>query len=146
MTKIIKVDTIQDSSGGTANKMGAGSVVQIQTFQAFVNSSSHIETNSGTAAQLGDGTPFDNAQVTITPKFSNSKILVEVFSSMVFWNAGVALSWELYRDSTAIVSRSTDYAVPNYYGWVYHYDNNSNHYGSSSARHIDTPSTTSAIT
>lgn len=146
MTSIIKVDTIQDSSGGSAINMGAGSIVQIQTFQAFTNSSTHISTNSGTAAQLGDGTSYDNAQVTITPKFSNSKILVEIFSTMVFYNAGIALVWELYRDSTAIVSRSTDYAVPNYYGLAYHYDNNSSHYGSHSARHIDTPNTTSAIT
>lgn len=146
MTSIIKVDTIQDSSGGSAINMGAGSIVQIQTFQAFTTSTTHISTNSGTAAQLGDGTSYDNAQVTITPKFSNSKILVEIFSTMVFYNAGVALVWELYRDSTAIIPRSTDYAVPNYYGLAYNYDNNSSHYGPHSARHIDTPNTTSAIT
>ena len=146
MTSIIKVDTIQDSSGGSAINMGAGSIVQIQTFQAFTTSNTHISTNSGTAAQLGDGTSYDNAQVTITPKFSNSKILVEVFSTMVFYNAGIALVWELYRDSTAIIPRSTDYAVPNYYGLAYNYDNNSSHYGPHSARHIDTPNTTSAIT
>jgi len=147
MTSIIKVDTIQDSSGGSAINMGAGSVVQTQTTYLHANTSSHISIASTTAVQIGDGTSYTNLQVSITPRFSNSKVLITCYSNMIYIPNNVSMDWELYRDSTALVVRSGDYAVPNYYGWVYNFQNSGgSFYGSSLGQHIDTPNTTSAVT
>jgi len=147
MTSIIKVDTIQDSSGGSAINMGAGSVVQIQTTYLHLNTSTNLSVSSTTSVQIGDGTSYTNLEVSITPRFSNSKILVTCYSNMIWIPNNVSMDWELYRDSTALVVRSGDYAVPNYYGWVYNFQNSGgNFYGSSLGQHIDTPNTTSAVT
>ena len=147
MTSIIKVDTIQDSSGGSAINMGAGSVIQTQTAYLHLNANANLSTSSTTAVQIGDGTSFTNLQVSITPRFSNSKVLVTCYSNMMYIPNNVSLGWELYRDSTALVVRSGDYAVPNYYGWVYTFQSGGgSHYGPMEGKHIDTPNTTSAVT
>ena len=147
MTGVLKVDTIRDSSGGNTINMGAGSIVQTQT-ALFPTGNAHITVASQTATQMSNAN-CGNVQVSITPKFNNSKILVTLTSSMAFYQSGNDYMWELHRDSTPIVQVSSDHAVPNYYGWVYFYDGTSggiSNYHPVVAQHTDTPNTTSQVT
>ena len=147
MTSIIKVDQIQDSTGGSAINMGAGSIVQTQV-ALFEAGNAHISVASQTSTIMNNANA-GNIEIAITPKFNNSKILVTLNSSMVFYVSGKDYVWELYRDSTALVTYSSDYSVPNYYSWVYFYDGTSggiSNYHDVEAKFIDTPNTTSQVT
>lgn len=147
MTGILKVDTIRDSSGGNAINMGAGSIVQTQT-ALFSTGNAHISVASTTATQMTNANCGD-VEIAITPKFNNSKILVTLFSGMVFYISGKDYVWELHRDSTPIVQYSSNHSVPNYYAWVYFYDGTTggiSNYHPVTAQYIDTPNTTSQVT
>jgi len=145
-----KIDTMAATKlTGTldAARLSAGSVVQTQT-ALFLAGNAHISVASQTATQMTNAN-CGNVQVSITPKFNNSKILVTLTSSMTFYQSGNEYTWELHRDSTPIVQYSGDHAVPNYYGWVYFYDGSSgtiSNYHPVTAQHTDTPSTTSQVT
>ena len=85
MTGIIKVDTIQNNGGITGltidssgNVHMPGSVVQCQVqTRTMGNSSSGADIAAVTASSSGLGNGYTVNTVNITPKFSNSKILMQ---------------------------------------------------------------------
>lgn len=157
MASIIGVNEIQHTNGtsaATINTSGeiipsnpyAGQIIQTQS-ALFEAGNAHISVASQTATQMTNANCGD-VEIAITPKFNNSKILIELTSSMVFYVSVSDYVWELYRDSTALVKYSQDYSVPNYYSWVYFYDGTSggiSNYHDVTAKHIDTPNTTSQV-
>jgi len=113
--------------------MPAGSILQKQLF-TLAPLTSHISTTSTTSAQAS------NVQISITPKKANSKILIEVGTGMTNLNSS-GLVWELYEDSTALITESGNYASPYRYGWIYGVSSGS-FYGSLTAKHtVDAGST-----
>ena len=127
MTSIIKVDQIQTASGGTptAADLGintTGNVIQVVS----ANYSTVIVSDNNTWVDTG-------LSCAITPKFSNSKIMI-----LIDQNGRVESSWMAYRilrGATAI--KSAQY---------YLFDNNSTNNSSISFNFLDSPNTTSEVT
>ena len=105
MVSTIKVDNIQKADGSTAtiSDLGlnaAGSVIQVVNNQS---SSGQISTTTGQYIS----TPYT---ATITPKFSSSKIYVDLSFSVLLRGSsgGGALGFSLKRGSTRITSSVTN--------------------------------------
>ena len=139
MSKIF-VNEIRGKTAAGTVKMPAGNI--IQTEFVYVTSQTGIDTNN-------TYTDITGSSVTITPKFSNSKILVETFCQVYLGNNVSASAWNscnlrLLRGSTVItapdVAGTNDYFVATYGGDA----SREMAYGMLSQ--IDTPSTTSATT
>ena len=140
MGSTLTVDTIVGATTAGTVKMPAGNI--IQTEFVYVTSQTGIDTNN-------TYTDITGCSVTITPKFSNSKILVETFCQVYLGNNVSAGTWNslnmrLLRGSTVItapdVAGTNDYFVATYGGDA----SREMAYGMLSQ--IDTPSTTSATT
>ena len=115
----------------------AGSILQKQLFT--LAPTAHISTTSTTSAQAG------NIQISITPKKANSKILIEVSTGMSIKNTST-LVWELYEDSTAIITEAGNHNSPYRYGWIYNYSETGAVYGATSVKSVvDAGSTNSRI-
>ena len=127
MTSIIKVDTLQKANGDTptAADLGintTGNVIQVVS----ANYSTVIVSDNNTWVDTG-------LSCAITPKFSNSKIMI-----LIDQNGRVESSWMAYRilrGATAI--KSAQY---------YLFDNNSTNNSSISFNFLDSPNTTSEVT
>lgn len=136
MTSILKVSTIQNTAGTapTAADLGlnvTGSVLQVQHFD-YTGSEFNTSSTSDVATPIA---------VSITPKYSNSKILV-MCETNLRKNASVdaaGASCHLYRDTTKI--RNT---WQNVYGLTP--GGNIGLFGHWSGHYYDTPNTTSQIT
>lgn len=101
MTSIIKVDQIQTAAGGvpTAADLGlnvSGTVLQVVT-------SRPVGATTFSSGSYTDATGFS---VSITPKFSNSLIIINITAQTFMNNTTVnsAQDYRLLRDSTTVVS------------------------------------------
>jgi len=116
----------------------AGSILQKQLFT--LAPTAHISTTSATtSAQAG------NIQISITPKKANSKILIEVSTGMGIKNTST-LVWELYEDSTAIITEAGNHNSPYRYGWLYNYSETGAVYGATSAKSVVNAGSTNSRT
>ena len=127
MTSIIKVDTLQKANGGTptADDLGintTGTVLQVVS----ANYSTVITSDNNTWVDTG-------LSCAITPKFSNSKIMI-----LVDQNGRVESSWMAYR----MLRNTLEIKGVGYYLL----DNNSTNNSSISFNFLDSPNTTSEIT
>ena len=135
MTRVLKVDNIQNSSGTSAMSidssghvdMGANSVVQI------------ITNTYDTELSLSTSYQDTGLYATITPKYSNSKILVQWCINYLTGDssAGCHIHENIYRDSTRLDSATDGLRVLSAYhtARIYH-----------TTSWVDEPATTSAIT
>ena len=100
MSSILKVDTIQTTAGAApATKdlgFSAGAVVQTQ-----------ISRYSGGSINFGASGSYatSNRSVTITPKFSNSIILIR-YSATAYAESGAQAYFTFYRNSTNLYNQS----------------------------------------
>ena len=132
MSSILKVDTIQTTAGAapTTKDLGfaAGSVIQV--VQGLGNTGR--QTYSSASYQ-------DIITVSITPKFSTSKILVTTHTSLTR-TAAAYINGQITRGSTQILSLDTQA------GYIAGLTNNEHSMGSLSGEILDAPNTTSATT
>jgi len=124
---ILKVDTINEKTSGNGVQI-AGHVVQV--VQGLGNTGR--QTYSSTSYQ-------DIITVSITPKFSTSKILVTTHTSLTRTTAAY-INGQITRGSTQIISLDTQA------GYIAGLTNNEHSMGSLSGEILDAPSTTSATT
>lgn len=98
MSSILKVDTIQTTAGAapTAKDLGfvAGSVLQV------VYGEYHTASTSNFVSTVF--APLTTAQATITPKYSDSKILVHCNGTATGGGSAYEFSWHLKRGSSWI--------------------------------------------
>ena len=130
MSSVLKVDTIQTTSGAapTTKDLGfaGGSVIQV----VQGTSTTYLALSAGGS----NSTYVDTGlTATITPKFSSSKILI-LHSSSILGNATHDAILRLLRGSTNIHHLNF---------WS---DNTSYHYMTGAFQYLDSPSTTSATT
>ena len=135
MASILGVETLQHTNGTTAATidssghvdLGANSVVQI------------ITNTYDTELSLTTSYQDTGLDATITPKYSNSKILVQwcINYGTSDSSAGCHIQENIYRDSTRLDSATDGLRVLTSYhtGRIYH-----------TTSWVDTPATTSAIT
>lgn len=134
---ILKVDTINEkttNSGVTISNLvpNTNQIVQVLTTQP-------TSMTNFTSASYTDAAGFSLA---ITPKYSNSKILIQCWSTASHNNSGSGNSAQdhrLLRDTTAIYSARWT----NYHNTVWA---TSDFYPPFVLNYVDTPSTTSAVT
>ena len=131
----IKVNTIQTAAGGvpTAADLGlnvTGTVLQIVTARPTT-------TTTFSSADFTDAAGFS---VTITPKFSNSLILINIMAQTSMDNTTVntAQTYKLLRDSTQLVRG-------NWVNYLNRADYSSDFYPPFVLYHQDSPATTSSI-
>ncbi len=135
MTSVLKVDNIQNSAGTSAISidssgnvdMGANTVVQI------------ITNTYDTPLNLTTSFQDTGLYATITPKYSNSKILVQwcIQYEVVDSAAGCHIYEHIFRDSTQLDPNSDGLRPLSGY-------NNARVYATTSW--VDEPATTSAVT
>ena len=130
MTSTLKVDQIQlaDGTAPTAADLGfaAGSIIQTQSRTTQVRS--NTSSNSFIATDV---------YATITPKFTNSKILIMCSTTVSNEAAGRSLIATIYRDSTNLAND----------GFTQHYTDSSTRVRSGlHISYVDTPNTTSEVT
>lgn len=93
MSSILKVDTIQTTAGAapTAKDLGfaAGSVIQVVFGEYYT-----VTTTNAISTSFA---PVTTAQATITPKYSDSKILIHCNGTAAGTNASHDMSWHLKR-------------------------------------------------
>ena len=135
MTSIIKVDQIQTAAGGvpTAADLGlnvSGTVLQVVT-------SRPVGATTFSSGTYTDATGFS---VSITPKFSNSLIIINITAqtSMNNTTSNAGQDHRLLRDSTTVVSSQwTNYLNQS--------DYTADYYSPFVLFQQDTPSTTSTV-
>jgi hypothetical protein len=135
MASILGVETLQHTNGTTAATidssghvdMGANTVVQI------------ITNTYDTALNLSTSFQDTGLYATITPKYSNSKILVQwcIQYEVVDTGAGCHIHEHIFRDSTQLDPNSNGLRAVSGY-------NNTRGYHTTSW--VDEPATTSAVT
>lgn len=134
MSSIIKVDQIQlaDGSTPTAGDLGlnvTGAVLQVQS------TSTNTTTVIGTA---NTWTAATDLNVSITPKFATSKILI-VANVDYDANAAGRMQWfTLYRDSTNLGEASNGFSA--------HTSSGARLQSEAGMNYLDSPNTTSSIT
>ena len=127
MTSTLKTDKIEGVTASGTVQMPAGMV--IQTVQTVGSSGRQTYTSTSF---------FDLVTVSITPKFSTSKILVSAHTSITIQNTAY-VETKIVRDSTDIFSIDTQSGYVNN-------SVNEHSVGSASGEILDSPSTTSATT
>jgi len=111
----LSVDTIQGKTTAGTVAMPSGHIVQVQrTYVADADSSYTISSQSLSATGL---------QCSITPKFSNSLILVDLVSSMANSGANDILKARMYlKIGSASIAQMT--GADSYHAGYQHYDRN----------------------
>ena len=89
MTSTLKTDKIEGVTASGTVQMPAGHVIQVQRTYTADSSSSHTQTGSTSLVASG-------IQCSITPKFSNSLILVDFSSSMATTGSNDYLIGRMY--------------------------------------------------
>ena len=127
MTSRLLVDKIEGKTTASTVEMPSGSVIQV------------VQTTGSTGRQTySSASFFDIVTVSITPKFSTSKILVSVHTSITRTNSAYA-NVQITKENSQILSCDTQAA--------YTADHTvENSVGSVSGQILDSPSTTSATT
>ena len=113
----------------------SGGIIQVKTTEKLVHQS--IQDGSGI-----NGTPVDIMSVSITPKFSSSKILVICNVNAACSDAALLY---LFRNSTKIAA-GTDGNTANRRGWAMPRTAANNQCQNNSTTILDEPATTSAVT
>tara|TARA_B100000212_G_scaffold158675_1_gene119163 strand:- start:220 stop:747 length:528 start_codon:yes stop_codon:yes gene_type:complete len=142
MSSILKVDTIQTTAGAapTAKSLGfsAGSVIQTQ-----------VSRYSGNSIDFGANASYttSNRSVTITPKSSDSIILVR-YSASAYVQEGAQAYFTLYRNSTNLYNQSgySTNASTTHQGLTQVYSQTGTSFFPCTLEYADTPSSTSALT
>ena len=115
MASTITVDNIQGSTSAGTVKMPAGTIIQSD----FVYVTDALTINTSNTY-----TDLPGASIVITPKFSNSKIIIETFLHAYLGNNVSANTWcsctlRILRGSTVITApdvHATDYFAGSYGG------------------------------
>lgn len=133
MASILNVDQINNAAGTSAitidangNPLMAGHVVQVVS-QPWTT---RTNTTSTSYTAVTDGT------VTITPKFSTSKVLI-LCSLNLYWPTSNEVACVIYRGGSALVAND---------GLADCYNGNSDGITTASLTYLDSPATTSATT
>jgi len=144
MGSTLTVDNIVGATTAGNVKLPAGSVLQTQTFQGYNGDGTH--TNFSISSTTYGATA---AAVSITPKYSSSKILV-TFHGQGFYQNGVvanAIKLALYKSvaggSFSGVSGLNAGQVSRHIGYMNHANSTTLH--QASFQHLDSPATTSAL-
>ena len=144
MGSTLTVDNIVGATTAANVKLPAGSVLQTQTFQGYNGDGTH--TNFSISSTTYGATA---AAVSITPKYSSSKILV-TFHGQGFYQNGVvanAIKLALYKSvaggSFSGVSGLNAGQVSRHIGYMNHANSTTLH--QASFQHLDSPATTSAL-
>tara|TARA_A200000113_G_scaffold8922_1_gene9032 strand:- start:225 stop:758 length:534 start_codon:yes stop_codon:yes gene_type:complete len=135
----LKVDTIQGKTTSGTVAMPSGYVVQFID-KTFTNQTA---VNSDTYTTISDGT------VTITPKFSNSKIMIMACLNVMVNDSNTQYvfgGFQFKRGSTVITQNHTDNAGPFEFGTNIGGGSSSQLNSRISYNIIDSPNTTSATT
>ena len=133
MASELRVDKIVPVDGAPTG--GGGGIIQIKTTEKLVHQ--QIQDGSGI-----NGTPVDIMSVSITPKFSSSKILVICNVNASCSDASLLY---LFRNSNKIAA-GTDGNTANRRGWSMPRMGASNECQNHSTSILDEPATTSAVT
>ena len=133
MASELRVDKIVPVDGVPSG--GGGGIIQIKTTEKLVHQ--QIQDGSGI-----NGTPVDIMSVSITPKFSSSKILVICNVNASCSDASLLY---LFRNSNKIAA-GTDGNTANRRGWSMPRMGASNECQNHSTSILDEPATTSAVT
>ena len=133
MSSELRVDKIVPTDGIPSG--GGGGIIQVKTTEKLVQQD--IQHGSGI-----NGTPVDIMSVSITPKFSSSKILVICNVNAACSDASLLY---LFRDSQKIAA-GTDGNTANRRGWSMPRMGADNECQNHSTTILDTPGTTSAVT
>ena len=139
MTSRLLVDKIEGKTTAGTVKTPLGNILQVEF--VYVTDTNTINTSD-------TYTDISGASVTITPKFSNSKILIETFCQVYLGNNVSSDAWcscnmRLLRGSTVITApnlHTADYFVATYGG------DNSREMAYGMLSRDDTPNTTNATT
>jgi hypothetical protein len=139
MTSIIKVDTLQKANGGTptAADLGintTGNVIQVVTY-TDTSVSNFITSSSGYVTS--DSLP----RATITPKFSNSKVLIQAMVGMQNDQTG-QIENTIYRTTGGT---ATDLSGNNTYGLAFKGVNTGTFWAECSITWADSPNTTNSV-
>ena len=144
MGSTLTVDNIVGATTAASVKLPAGSVLQTQTFQGYNGDGTHT-TLSVSSTTYG----ATAVQVSITPKYSSSKILV-TFHAQGFYQEGVvanSVKLALYKSvaggSFSGVSGLSSGQVSRHIGYMNHANSTTLH--QTSFQHLDSPATTSAL-
>ena len=144
MGSTLTVDNIVGATTAASVKLPAGTVLQTQTFQGYNGDGTH--TNFSISSTTYGATA---AAVSITPKYSSSKILV-TFHGQGFYQEGVvanAVKLALYKSvaggSFSGVSGLNSGQVSRHIGYMNHANSTTLH--QASFQHLDSPATTSAL-
>lgn len=113
---VVDFDSMPTVNGVEMVSATSGEVVQMQT-ATYVNRGGHIYTNSTSFTSTG-------ISVSITPKYTNSTILVSAMSGMGYGRNGNSLIWLLHRSGAGvtdgyIVTKTQNYSTDYYHGWIY---------------------------
>jgi len=135
----LSVDTLQGQTTAGTLKLPAGNIIQSEFL--YITDSTIIDTQN-TFTDIG------GASLTITPKFSNSKIIIETFHQVYLGNNVSANTWcsctlRILRGSTVITApdlHTNDYFAASYGG------DNYRQMAYNMLSRDDTPNTTSATT
>ena len=140
MSSILKVDTIQTTAGAapTTKDLGfaAGSVVQMQ-----------ISRYSGNSIDFGANTSYttSNRSVIITPKFSDSIILIR-YSASAYVTSGAQGYFTFYRNSTNLYNQSGYNTNATHEGLTQMHSATGTAFFPCTLEYADTPNSTSALT
>ena len=137
MASELRVDKIIPTDGVPTG--GGGGIVQIKYA---------IKTATQSISSVGyNNTPPDvtGLSVSITPKFSTSKFLVQMHIGCHGTTGNAACTFRIYRDSTDITVTAAD--TDNRMGGTVFYNSNNTAIGVPASMNVlDSPATTSAIT
>ena len=144
MGSTLTVDNIVGATTAANVKLPAGTILQTQTFSGYNGDGTH--TNFSISSSSFGATA---AAVSITPKYSSSKILV-TFHGQGFYQDGVvsnAIKLALYKSvaggSFSGVSGLNAGQVSRHIGYMNHANATTLH--QASFQHLDSPATTSAL-
>jgi len=158
MTAILKVDTIQDTSGNNIINESSDTITIGASGDTISIPSGATIANSGTATGFGKllqvvnaktNTQFNttstslvavtNLSAAITPSATSSKILIMVNFTGTNATAGKTTNTTIYRGSTNLAMQSST-------GIMGLFSNEASEYKGYSYHYLDTPSSTSALT
>ena len=151
MASELTVQTIKGpTSGGNANKIivPSGQTIDASAGTLIPSANQVVQhlfavPTAGTDFNSGSYADASGFSVTITPKYSNSKILIRAWAKAYLSNGGggannTAMDYRILRDSTEIYTAS----------WQNYFNQNSmadDFYPPFTTNYIDTPNSTSAI-
>lgn len=132
------------SGADTGSLVAPGMVVQFATLRVDTLAAYAVTTSAGTGAAASDRVIIDELDITFTPKFADSKVLIQYMITGE-GNTNDAV-WMLLRDTT-IIGRNAN-GTARWVGFApYMYDGNNDSTPQAQCfMYVDAPGTTSAVT